>query len=60
MEYPVVDILLALVLLVSIVIGAWRGLLYEVLSVLGWVAAFFLAQWLAVDAAGWLPLKDTP
>lgn len=60
MDYPVVDILLALVLLVSVVIGAWRGLLYEVLSVLGWVAAFFLAQWFAVDVAGWLPLKDTP
>ena len=38
-------------LLVSVVIGAWRGLLYEVLSVLGWVAAFVLAQWLAVDTA---------
>lgn len=61
MDYPVVDILLGLVLLVSIVIGAWRGLLYEVLSVFGWVAAFFLAQWFAVDAAGWLPLgQDTP
>jgi len=57
MNIATVDIVLLIVLLASVVIGAWRGLLYEVLSVLGWVAAFVLAQWLAVDAAEWLPLK---
>jgi len=61
MDFAVVDIVLVSVLLISIVIGAWRGLLYEVLSVFGWVAAFFLAQWFAVDVASWLPLgTDTP
>lgn len=44
------------VLLASLVLGVWRGLVYEVLSVLGWVAAFFLAQWLAPAAAAYLPL----
>jgi membrane protein required for colicin V production len=57
MNIATIDIVLILVLLVSVVIGAWRGLLYEVLSVLGWVAAFVLAQWLAVDTADLLPLK---
>ncbi len=38
------------------VIGAWRGLVYEVLSVLGWVASFFLAQWAAPRVASQLPL----
>ena len=28
-------------------LGLWRGLVFEVLSLLGWVAAFLLAQWLA-------------
>lgn len=56
MNISVVDVALLLVLLVSIVLGAWRGLLYEVMSVAGWVAAFFLAQWLALDAAAWLPM----
>ena len=44
------------VLLASLALGAWRGLVYEVLSVLGWIAAFVLAQWLAPDAAAWLPM----
>mgnify|MGYP000641430261 CR=1 FL=1 len=35
---------LILVLLVSVVIGAWRGLLYEVLSVLNWLAAWARAS----------------
>jgi membrane protein required for colicin V production len=44
------------VLLGSLALGAWRGLVYEVLSVAGWIAAFVLAQWLAPDAAAWLPM----
>jgi membrane protein required for colicin V production len=44
------------VLVISLALGAWRGLVYEVLSVLGWIAAFVLAQWLAPDAAAWLPM----
>ena len=32
------------VLLVSALVGLWRGLVYEVLSVAGWVLAFVLAQ----------------
>lgn len=44
------------VLLASMLMGAWRGLVYEVLSLAGWVAAFFVAQWFAVDAAARLPL----
>ena len=44
------------VLVASLALGAWRGLVYEVLSVLGWIAAFVLAQWLAPDAAAWLPM----
>lgn len=40
----------------SVLLGLWRGLVYEVLSVLNWLAAFVLAQWLAPRAAEWLPL----
>lgn len=52
----VVDWLFVATLVFSMGLGAWRGLVFEVLSVLSWVAAFFLAQWLAPDVAGWLPL----
>ena len=39
-------------------LGAWRGLVYEVLSVLGWVVSFFVAQWFAPDLAARLPLQS--
>ncbi len=45
-------------LVLSMLVGLWRGLMYEVLSVLGWVGAFFLAQWLAPRVAEMLPLKS--
>ena len=45
------------VLLFSMVVGAWRGLVFEVLSLVSWVVAFVLAQWLAPDAAQWLPMS---
>jgi membrane protein required for colicin V production len=44
------------VLLVSLLVGAWRGLVVEVVSLVAWVAAFILAQWFAPDAAAWLPM----
>lgn len=46
------------VLLASLLIGVWRGLVYEVLSLLNWVAAFVLAQWLASDLATRLPMGN--
>jgi membrane protein required for colicin V production len=54
---PTLDWIFLAVLLASMVVGAWRGLVYEVLSVLSWLAAFVLAQWLAPDAAQWLPMS---
>ncbi|MES2483560.1 MAG: CvpA family protein [Pseudomonadota bacterium] len=53
------DWLFVAVLLLSVVIGLWRGLVYEVLSLAGWVLAFVLAQWSAPGLAGWLPVGDT-
>jgi len=41
-----------------VVVGAWRGLMFELLSLLGWVGAFVAAQWLAPDIAHWLPMGD--
>jgi membrane protein required for colicin V production len=44
------------VLLLSLLLGAWRGLVFEVISVVSWLAAFVLAQWLAPDVALKLPM----
>lgn len=57
LDIAAVDVVLLVVLLGSVIVGAWRGLLYEVLSVLGWVAAFLCAQWLAIDVANRLPMQ---
>lgn len=53
----VLDWVFAAVLLASVLIGAWRGLVFEVLSLLSWIAAFVLAQWLALDVAQYLPMS---
>ncbi|MHB1200331.1 MAG: CvpA family protein [Polaromonas sp.] len=45
-------------LLFSMVLGAWRGLVYELLSVLGWVVSFFVAQWAAPQVATLLPMQS--
>lgn len=50
------DWILIAVLAASLVIGAWRGLVYELLSLAGWVVAFFVAQVFAPEVAGWLPM----
>ncbi|MDD2609586.1 MAG: CvpA family protein [Giesbergeria sp.] len=43
-------------LLGSMLLGAWRGLVFEVLSLLAWGAAVLLARLFAADAALHLPL----
>ena len=45
-----------LVLAVSMLLGLWRGLVYEVLSVCGWIAAFVLAQLFAGEVSVMLPM----
>ncbi|MBK6294556.1 MAG: CvpA family protein [Rhodoferax sp.] len=54
---PVLDWICAAVLLASLLLGVWRGLVYEVVSVVSWIAAFFLAQWFASDVGHELPLS---
>ena len=41
-----VDIALLTLLLVSVVLGIIRGLVFEVLALVGWVVAFLAAQWI--------------
>lgn len=53
-----IDWILIGVLLCSLLVGAWRGLVYEVLSVVGWVVSFYAAQWLAPQVAEALPLQS--
>lgn len=51
-----VDWALLAVLALSVAIGLWRGLVFEVLSLLGWVAAYIAAQVFAPTVAPMLPI----
>lgn len=59
MTLVALDWIFATVLLMSMLLGAWRGLVFEVLSLASWVAAFVLAQWLALDVANYLPMSGS-
>lgn len=56
MGLTLTDGVLGGVLLLSLTVGAWRGLVHELMSLAGWLAAFVVAQWLAEDVAAWLPV----
>lgn len=51
-----VDIALVTMLGLSVLVGLVRGLLYEVMSLLGWVVAYFAAQWSTPVVAPRLPV----
>lgn len=55
---PLLDWIFVAVLVISLLVGAWRGLVYELLSLANWIAAFVLAQWFAPDAAHYFPLAS--
>ena len=42
----------------SLLLGLWRGLVYEVIVLAGWIAAFIGAQWFAPAVAQWLPVGE--
>lgn len=53
------DWIFVAVVLVSLLLGAWRGLVYELLSLVGWIVAFVAARYGAVSMAQWLPLGNS-
>ena len=54
-----VDWILLAVLALSLLLGLWRGIVQEVLSLAGWVAAFYVSQLYAPMAAAWLPMEGS-
>lgn len=57
MQLAALDWIILAILLLSMALGAWRGLVYEVLSVLGWFAAFIVAQLYAANVGNLLPME---
>ncbi|WP_290664463.1 CvpA family protein [Aquabacterium sp.] len=56
--WTLVDVALALGLFLSIIVGAWRGLVTEVLALLGWAVAYFAAQWYGPEGAKLIPVGE--
>ncbi len=50
------DITVIAILLLSMGLGLWRGLVYEILSLLGWPLAFVISKLFAVKVAPLLPI----
>lgn len=55
-EVGALDLALGGVLLLSAIVGLWRGLVFEVLSLVGWVAAFIAAQRFTPTVAAAVPM----
>ena len=54
-----VDLSLLAVLALSVVVGLWRGLVFELMSLIGWVVAYIAAQAWSPLLAPQLPLGTT-
>ena len=54
-----VDIALLAVFLLSVLIGLWRGFVFEVVSLLGWLVAFIIANSAGPFLADLVPLDST-
>jgi membrane protein required for colicin V production len=52
------DLALLVALMSSIALGAWRGLLTELLALMGWVVAWLAARFLGADVALHLPVGE--
>jgi membrane protein required for colicin V production len=49
------DLIAVVVVAISVGFSIWRGLVREVLALLSWILAFWLARLFAAVVAGWLP-----
>ncbi|MBB3179073.1 CvpA family protein [Variovorax sp. Sphag1AA] len=52
------DWIAVVLVVVSMLLGLLRGLVFEIVLLAGWVAAFLCAQWLADDVGRWLPFGE--
>jgi membrane protein required for colicin V production len=52
------DYAVVAILALSVIFGWWRGLVYEVLSLAGWVVALVVSRMFAEDLAQLLPLSQ--
>jgi membrane protein required for colicin V production len=51
-----VDWVLLTLFVLSALVGLWRGLVFELMSLAGWVVAYFSAHWLSPQVAPHIPV----
>ncbi|WOB10185.1 CvpA family protein [Piscinibacter gummiphilus] len=51
-----VDLAMLGILAISVIVGLVRGFVFEVLSLVGWLVAYLVARWFAVDVAVHIPI----
>jgi membrane protein required for colicin V production len=56
--WTLVDLALAVGLGLSVIVGAWRGFVTEVMSLAGWGVAYFAAHWLGPAGATMVPVGE--
>lgn len=52
------DFAVIAIMLASLLLGLWRGLVYEMLSFLGWPAAYLLSKFFASSVAPMMPIAQ--
>ena len=51
-----VDLLMAMMIAVSLLMGLWRGFVFELMGIAGWFVAYFGCPYVAPFIEGWLPV----
>jgi membrane protein required for colicin V production len=49
------DYIVLVVVMLSVLLGWWRGLVYEVLSLLSWITSYFVAKSWAAEVTPYMP-----
>ena len=49
------DYIIILIVVLSVLLGWWRGLVYEILSLLSWITAYFVAKAWGAELAAYMP-----
>lgn len=51
-----VDLAMLALLALSVAVGLWRGVVFELMSLLGWVVAYVVAKWYSPEVAPHVPI----
>lgn len=56
--WSLIDLILMIGLGLSMIVGIWRGFLKEVMALMGWAVAYFMAQWFGPQGAAMVPVGE--